>query len=322
MKKMQLQNLAKCAVFFLLLAAILAVLSIAFKPKDNTKDAGMNFIQAHGFLGEPDNSIDVFFIGDSEAYGAYSPLEMWATSGFTAYVCANGSQSLDDTYTYLLEATQHQQPKLVIIEALPIMRKMSANDSLFSEAARLIPLLNDHDHWKTLRGTDLFAPVAYTHQDSAKGYWPRWKRVAAEDGQYMKATDQTKPIALLNRIYLARILDYCQKRGIQVLFVASPSPVNWNYKKHNAVDHYARKKGVPFLDLNLVTDGLEINNQTDWRDGGDHLNIYGATKVSRYLATYLAEEYDLPDHREDEAYSKWNDCLEQYREEYAAVFSS
>ena len=113
-----------------------------------------------------------------------------------------------------------------------------------------------------------------------------------------------------------RILHYCDSRNIPVLLVATPSPVNWNYAKHSILQQFAEQNGVPFLDLNLSLDELGLDHQTDWQDGGDHLNLYGATKLSRYMAAYLAEQYDLPDHRKDSDYENWSNALNKYRETY------
>ena len=42
------------------------------------------------------------------------------------------------------------------------------------------------------------------------------------------------------------------------------------------------------------------------------MNVLGSEKVTEYLASYLAEEYDLADHREDEAYASWHELYEEY----------
>ena len=44
----------------------------------------------------------------------------------------------------------------------------------------------------------------------------------------------------------------------------------------------------------------------DTVDKGDHLNLTGARKVTRYLGNYLKENYELPDHREEQSYREWN----------------
>ena len=67
--------------------------------------------------------------------------------------------------------------------------------------------------------------------------------------------------------------------------------------------------------MSLLTDEIPIDWETDSRDGGDHLNYYGAMKVSSYMSGYLADHYDLPDHRGDSAYSAWDAAYDQYQKE-------
>ena len=62
-------------------------------------------------------------------------------------------------------------------------------------------------------------------------------------------------------------------------------------------------------DMNLLPDQVGINWKEDTRDGGDHMNIYGARVVDKFVANYLKKNFILPDHRKDTAYASWNiDC--------------
>lgn len=318
MNRTILRNCGKCALFLLILGIFLSLLAPIFQPKDNTKAAGLNYTVSHGFQGEPEDTIDVFFIGDSETYSAYSPLEMWENCGFTSYVCGTGAQTLDETYTFLTEIVECQHPKLVVLEALTMVRKMSANTALFSEASRLFPFLKNHDRWKSLKAEDFTSPVEYTHTENNKGFRRNFKVRSVFDVDYMGSENDPGSLDLLNRIYLYRILQFCESRNIQVMFLATPSTENWNYELHNAVQEFSDETGVPFLDLNLMKEELSIDWSTDSRDRGDHLNYFGAVKVCSYIGPYLAEQFDLPDHRDDSSYSaSWNTALEKYRDAIA-----
>ena len=90
------------------------------------------------------------------------------------------------------------------------------------------------------------------------------------------------------------------------MLYSGPSPVNYNYKKHNGLAAYAKEQKIPYLDLNLKQKELGIDWQMDTVDKGDHLNLTGARKVTRYLGNYLKENYELPDHREEQSYREWN----------------
>ena len=54
--------------------------------------------------------------------------------------------------------------------------------------------------------------------------------------------------------------------------------------------------------------------EEDSRDGGDHLNYYGAVKFSHAFGDFLVQEFDLPDHRQDPAYAAWNEAYPRYLE--------
>ena len=72
--------------------------------------------------------------------------------------------------------------------------------------------------------------------------------------------------------------------------ISVPSPDNWSYQKHNAVENYARENDVTYLDLNLSVEELGIDWTADTTDRGDHLSFTGARKVTDYLGDYLSEK--------------------------------
>lgn len=58
--------------------------------------------------------------------------------------------------------------------------------------------------------------------------------------------------------------------------ISTPSPANYNYKRHNTLEEYARQKGLKYEDLNLKEEELGIDWERDSLDKGDHLNLSGA----------------------------------------------
>ncbi|MGM9538312.1 MAG: hypothetical protein ACI3VN_08275 [Candidatus Onthomonas sp.] len=312
-----LSCLGRAAGFLLILALCLGVLSTAFRPKDNTEEAGMHFLSAHGYLGQPQDSIDVFFLGDSMAYSSYIPMELWRQQGISSYVAAEGGGAMNVGYDLLREIVQYQHPRLVVLEAHMLARKTDINDALLSEAARLFSIFQDHDGWKTLSPSSLFAPVSYTYTDHHLGYWLNPATRAADPTGYMAPSDDKIDLSPVNRFYFQRFVRLCREEGISLLIVGSPSTENWNMEKHNAVADLADACQVPFLDLGLIEDQVGIDWETDSQDGGDHMNYRGAVKVTTYLGEYLTGHYDLPDHREDEAYQQWWDILEAFEQEVA-----
>ena len=85
-------------------------------------------------------------------------------------------------------------------------------------------------------------------------------------------------------------------------------------------------RAFPFFFKKMSENNIEEISSvstTDWdkdtQDEGNHLNIYGAEKVGKYIATYLKNNYNLDDHRNDEKYQKWNDELENYKKQKEIV---
>ena len=69
---------------------------------------------------------------------------------------------------------------------------------------------------------------------------------------------------------------------------------------------------------NFLNMDIGIDWTRDTRDKGNHLNYSGAKKTTAELGKYLAENYTLPDRRNDEKISAlWNADLENFKEKLA-----
>ena len=65
---------------------------------------------------------------------------------------------------------------------------------------------------------------------------------------------------------------------------------------------------------NILEIGLDYS--VDTYDGGLHLNLSGATKLSKYFAPILKEKYSLTDYRDNEEVNAYYQKeLEKYYEE-------
>ena len=70
---------------------------------------------------------------------------------------------------------------------------------------------------------------------------------------------------------------------------------------------------IPYLNMeNDIPGDASIDWQTDTYDGGDHMNLTGAVKVSDYLGDWLADTGLFQDRRGDPAYADWNETLAQF----------
>ena len=313
MKSSVLKKILSSVCFVLILALLLVLLSYAFYPnKDENKL--MQDVKPDGLLAEPDNSLDVIFFGDSEVYTSVSPVQMWKENGFTSYACASAAQYISLTDSFIHQALEHQQPKVIVIDANVVYRKMISDNALATATEEIFSIFQHHNRWKTMSPIDLNHGVTYTIKDDLKGFKYNNISIKGKDKKYMRKTDEILPISEMNKEHIRSISKFCNEKNVKLLLVSSPSSVNWNYRKHNGVQQLADEIGVPYLDLNLHNDIIKINWKTDSADAGDHLNFKGATKSSAFLGKYIAETYDLTDHRKDPAYSEWNDLILKYKE--------
>lgn len=308
-----MRDFKKKLLFFLLLLLVLAGASFLCSPayiKLSERAAGRNKCVA-GVMSEPPDSLDVLIIGDSLSSYNISPMEMWKKQGISSYVLGQSGQTAAETYYLFKQALKTQSPKVLVLETNLFFRY----EDIFSETENSLaetmyyhfPALRFHDIWKSYAGMN--KPSKYKYY---KGFEIHNKvnPYAADD--YMKRTDESRKIYDLVRHYLDKIVKECEEQQIQLLLVSAPSPLNYNYKKHNAIQEFADTYQVPYLDFNLKESGLTIDWATDTMDNGDHLNYQGAVKLSDCLADYLKEQYGLSDHRGEAAYEAWNKELEQY----------
>ncbi len=302
----------RVTVFFLIFLVFVAVFSYLFLPKHGATNFAISDMAAYGITEEPNNTLDVLVVGDSETYSSISPMCMWEDRGFTSYVCATSGQYLFDSYEFMASTLKNQKPKIIILETNAVYRKFNLNNYIGAKVARKIPIIKYHNRWKRMNLNDFNGEIAKDTESVFKGYIPFHENKPGEYYEYMKHSDKKKEIPELNQDCLKDMITLCQEYNVKLIFVSTPSLANWNYMRHNGIEAFAKENGITYLDLNLENDKISINWEKDTRDKGDHLNVKGATKVSKYLGTYLDEQYDLPDHRQDSNYADWNKGLEEY----------
>lgn len=263
---------------------------------------------------EKKNTIDVLVAGDSESYTSVSPMDLWDRTGIAAYDCGQPGQRIQETYYILKTAFRTQSPKLVLFETNTMFRDpgflKNVQLSLTEPLAYHFPVIKYHNAWKALFDGPGGPKKSY------KGFEIRDKVVSYEgDEEYMKETKDKAQIPEVVRIYMEKIKRLCEKNGADLLLVSAPSPKNYNYKKHNSLEEYARENNLPYVDLNMKFRDIGIDWKLDSYDRGDHLNISGARKVTAYIGQYLADNYDLPDRRNDDGWREWDDLAKEYLEE-------
>jgi len=256
---------------------------------------------------ERDESIEVLFFGDSVCYSSFSPKVLWEEYGITSFILGTSAQRLCDTYTMLNETLNTQKPAVVVLEATCLYRKpkteIDDTDIVLKYINDKTSIVQNHSDWKYFidrRASGMAKPK----EDYNRGFVERNTINPYNGGDYMVYEEGMEAFPGTNEEYLGKLCELCKEKGIAFVLVSSPSPSNWNYKRHNKVSQWAEENGVKYYDFNLDS-GVGIDWSVDTKDGGDHLNITGSKKVSSYLGAILADEYKVENLSEKEEYQSW-----------------
>ena len=299
-----LKKCLRALAFLLVLGGLLAPVSLLLYPKNNTEEAGMLYASAAEILSQPENSIDVLFLGDSEAYSSFIPLSLWEQTGVPGFVCSSLDQKTYETVELLRMALSCQKPKVVVLETNVLYRVYPSTDRLAPLVEAKIPALRYHDRWKSLTKADFFSLPDFTAASPDRGYHLLLKEKSADTECYMQPMEEWEPLSRSNQGDLKKIQALCRENGAELLLFSSPSPTNWTMRRHNTVTDTAESLGLPYIDGNLLDLGL--NWDTDTSDGGDHLNYFGAQKVTSWLGSYLTRNYPLENRKSDPSYAQWD----------------
>lgn len=303
----------RCSLFLLILVMLLGAVSYIFASESYwEKQRNGETPVVHAVLNEPADSLDVLFLGDSLVYSAISPMDIWKKYGFTSFDCAGAAQQMSASEELLKATLEKQNPKVVVLEPYSLYRKKKQKSTLKMRISSMFPVFLYHDRWKNIDKACFSGFFRVNNTDDFKGFALRWKTKKGKSTEYMKETGESKKVPDYNEEYFKSIISICEEAGAELILISIPSQKCWNYEKHNGIQALADKYGIEYIDLNLSNDRLSIDWEKDSRDAGDHLNYFGAEKVSDFLGEYLQNRYSLPDHRSDRKYSQWNEALERY----------
>ena len=322
----------------LILAVILLLLQELFRPKYGYGNIpeGTLIADYYDEAGEAGGH-DVIFIGDCEVYENFSPITLWEEYGITSYIRGSAQQLIWQSY-YLLEDTlRYEKPDVVVFNVLSmqygtpqseaynrlnldgmrlsvskikaVLASMTEEESLVSY---LFPLLRYHDRWSELTVRD-FTGMFETQSLSHNGFLMRADVKAAEN----VPTGRPLPsYAFADTCweYLEAMRALCEREGVELILIKAPSLYPYWYEQWDEqIQAYAEEKGLRYLNFLEMTDTIGIDFSTDTYDGGLHLNLSGAEKLSDWFGAYLAEELGLSDRRgESDTAAVWAEKAARY----------
>ena len=285
---------------------------------------------------------DVVFIGDCEVYECFTPPTLWQEYGITSYVRGSAQQLIWQSYYLLEETLKRETPKAVVFNVLSIKygepqseaynrmtldgmqwssSKVGAIDASMTKEESFLsyvfPLLRFHSRWSDLTGED-WQYLFHRDMVSHNGY-------LMQTGISPKTSDREgRPLAdyTLPEIgfeYLEKMRALCEEKGVEFILIKAPTN-NWKYywydEWESQIVEWANEKDVPYYNFIPLDGEIGLDWNTDTYDGGIHLNVCGAEKLTSYFGKILVEEYGFTDRRGNaELDSVWEEKLAIYQKE-------
>lgn len=309
-----------------IIASILIFIALIFSAQRLLMPKYMSGVYEGRLIGEyyrEDKSHDVIFIGDCELYENVSPVALWEEYGIPSYIRGSAQQLIWQSYYLLEETLKYEKPEVVVFSVLAMKYDQPQN-----EAYNRLTL--DGMRLSTTKARAVFASMTpeetwISYLFPILRYHERWKELTADDTRYFtggKAVSHngfmmrcdTRPVTVIPQgpklpdyqfgensyVYLDKMTKLCADNGIKLLLVKAPSIYpHWYDQWDEQMTDYAARNGIEYVNLLELSDEIGIDFSTDTYDGGLHLNLSGAEKVSSYLGAFLRETYDLADRRSD-----------------------
>lgn len=312
----KIKKLLFACIFSTVVVLALKMASFLMAPQrigmQNAVSAGEKYYL--NLLMEPEDMVDVIIFGDSESISFLSTYDLWKDCGIASYVAGQPGDRVVRSYYKLKEILKTQSPKVVILETNELYFNADTLNQIDYIRESMIdyyfPVFRYHSLWKQLVCKSDSSALHFN------GFELRPESVAYTGGEYMLDTAEQAPLATPVKIYLDKLRRLCKKKGIELVLVTSPSPLNHTTQRHNALTAYADQYDLPYLDLNMNTEEIGLDWTSDTLDGGDHVNYSGSKKITAYIEKYLNEHYTLVDHRADAKYEEWNSREKEFSSQF------
>lgn len=298
--------------------------------------ADFELFNCDNFYSSPANSMDVITYGSSHAFCSMNNALLWENYGIAGYNFAAACQNPGNTYIYMQESLKTQRPKVMLVECFYFANFGYGDGDLYRNVLNLKYSKNYIDNLKyalTISGgnggdfSDLMLkwPIIhsrynslsrqdyYNYEDFLRGYrmFTDYSEQAAPESIY--TTNVTAP-SDENIMYLDKMVELANDNSIPIIFWASPYILdNTHMEIYNWMEQYLNAKGVPFINFNKPDNYAGIDYASDFIEAS-HLNYRGANKVTDFLGTYLAVNYDFSEHSDNSIYTSWDKDLSFYKE--------
>ncbi len=280
-----------------------------------------------GFYLEDKDSLDVVFMGQSDIYSGICPGKLYEEYGLTSYDYAAASQ-VNLWKSQLIEILKNQSPQYIIIEINGVVYGDDEElDDGLEQRSYLDGMPMSINKIETLQSLNLTEePLSYYFPlIKYHGELHNSRRVLRETLYYQKQgfaalhgfntqtqindnintlkVDYSKQLPLTTRRekLLIDFLEYCKENKIDnIIFTRFPHKIMREEMverayRGNQAEEIIKEYGFDFIHLERDYQDAQIDPDTDYYND-DHLNIYGAQKLTHYWGELLTTKYGVTPH--------------------------
>ena len=282
---------------------------------------------------------DVIFLGDCEVYANFSPMELYRQNGITAYIRGTPQQLVWMSYYVAEETFRYETPRVLVfnVNAMrysePVSEaynRLTIDQMRWSESkvgiisasmeeeeqflSYVFPILRYHSRFDKLTQED-FSYLFQVRDNTFNGFQLHTE-VVPEGSFPVKKVLPDYQFGDICYEYLDKIRLLCEKNGTELILIKAPSLYPYWYDEYDEqIKEYATEHGLAFYNFVEVSEEIGLDFTRDTYDGGYHLNLFGAVKLSQYFGDILTEEHGVADHRQDpEIASVYDKKLQVYDE--------
>ena len=339
---------------FLIVVAVFLVYLFSIFDFDDDLSADRIF---KTFYNMEEDTLDGVYLGSSAVYRYFMPTSAYEQEGYAIMNLATSSQPFV-LNKYLIKEVLKTQPnsKVILIELRNLIKvdellmesdirrvtdsmRMSENRNEAIDAALAYykslgikmdynadhyyyPFLMYHSRWEVDMEPENLLP--YDLETEYMGFLATkrtFKVVPVDDPGTVKGEEDLSE----ERMEIVRdLLEYCKGLDQTVIFVSAPcTGEKREFRQFNRLAKMIRAEG--FTCWNFNSPRLRKQLGLDWSKdfyAPHHVNYYGAVKYTDLLIQKLKKKTDLPDHRGDPDYDKWQDAADRLHKKLDSLRSA
>lgn len=310
---------------FLRIVAFLLVLVLCYSAVDNVLKIKVYDMRSLVTLRQMDEgTLDVVFVGSSHIGRNVDNQQLWTEHGIASYDLWAGMQPVWNSYYYLKEALNYQQPKLAVVDVflcgtaldfstktvalknittMPFgLNKINAAFASFEKWQDAVEALWGmpyyHNRYDELTADDLAGRYGWDDEIIPTVHQTNDWVYPLNFLDYSSITD-TLALTEKNETYLRKIIDLCKTKDVPLLLLVAPfEATEEECMRFNTIQQIAEEEGIPYLNYLHTWEAEGIDPQSHFYDVG-HFNEAGIRQFTASLGNYLSKNYSLPDHRTD-----------------------